>query len=399
MSGLAIFGLKYPSLLQFDKGRNEELTQQNLKDLYGVENTPSDTTLRKHLDRIDPTEVRGAFKKVFSRLQRGKVLQNYKFMGNRYLLSVDGTGFFSSKQVHCKQCCEKHHRNGDTTYYHQALGAAIIHPDRERVIPICPEPILKGDGAKKNDCERNASIRLLRDFRREHPRLKVVVVEDALASNGPHIKLLKELNMDFILVAKPDGNKALFEWVNDLDEQDLKFHSFIDEMGHLHEFRYANGIPLNDSHPDLKVNFLKYTVYNAKKKQIYNNTWVTNLRINKKNAFQIARGGRARWKVENETFNCLKNHGYHFEHNYGHGEEHLSSIFLMLMMLAFFIDEAQHMCCKLFNSALKKLGSKKLLWLRLRSLFDTFEVGSWEAIWHAITNGSYGGKLPSPNTS
>ena len=38
---------------------------------------------------------------------------------------------------------------------------------------------------------------------------------------------------------------------------------------------------------------------------------------------------RARWKIENETFNTLKNQGYHFEHNYGHGEQHLSVVFVM----------------------------------------------------------------------
>ena len=46
-------------------------------------------------------------------------------------------------------------------------------------------------------------------------------------------------------------------------------------------------------------------------------------------------GGRARWKIENETFNTLKNQGYHFEHNYGHGYQHLSVVLAMLMLLAF----------------------------------------------------------------
>jgi len=149
MSGLAVFGLKYPSLLQFNKDANEKILRHNLKTLYGVEKAPCDTQLRERLDLVDPQQIRGVFKKIFSFLQRGKVLEKFRFLDKYYLLLADGTGYFSSKTVHCPNCCEKHHRDGSTTYYHQMLGAAIVHPDRKEVIPICPEPIMKGDGAKK----------------------------------------------------------------------------------------------------------------------------------------------------------------------------------------------------------------------------------------------------------
>jgi hypothetical protein len=43
--------------------------------------------------------------------------------------------------------------------------------------------------------------------------------------------------------------------------------------------------------------------------------WVTDLTITEENAPTLVAGGRARWKIENETFNTLKNQGYHFEHN------------------------------------------------------------------------------------
>ena len=105
---------------------------------------------------------------------------------------ADGTGYFSSSRVHCKNCCEKHHKDGRVTYYHQMLGAVVVHPEQREVFPLAPEPIVKGDGATKNDCERNAAKRLLGDVRREHPHLKLIVVEDGLASNGPHIQLLKQ---------------------------------------------------------------------------------------------------------------------------------------------------------------------------------------------------------------
>jgi hypothetical protein len=108
----------------------------------------------------------------------------------------------------------KKHKDGRISYYHQVLGAVIAHPDQTEVIPICPEPILKKDGAQKNDCECNASKRLLEDFRREHPHLKVILCEDALSANGPHLELLNKLNIRFIINVKLDGNKSLFDWVS-----------------------------------------------------------------------------------------------------------------------------------------------------------------------------------------
>ena len=64
----------------------------------------------------------------------------------------------------------------------------------------------------------------------------------------------------------------------------------------------------------------------------------------------MVRGGRARWKIENETFNTLKNQGYQFGHNFGHGKQNLSTIFVMLMMLAFLVDQTQELCCPLFQA-------------------------------------------------
>lgn len=189
MSGLAIFSLKFPSLLQFDIRKKEEVIRHNLKTLYGVERAPCDTQLRERLDEVDLACVRPAFKKVFSFLQRGKALEKYQFINGHYLLLADGTGFFSSKNVHCQNCCVKNHRDGSKSYYHQMLGAAIVHPDYSEVIPLCPEPINNRDGDKKNDCERNASKRLLSDVRREHPHLPLILSEDGLASNAPHLRL------------------------------------------------------------------------------------------------------------------------------------------------------------------------------------------------------------------
>ena len=384
MSGLAVFGMKYPSLLRFDgDARGNETIRSNLKSLYGVGRAPSDTALRERLDVLDSRALRRAFKRVFAALQRGKALETFSYLGH-HLLSVDGTGYFSSTSVRCKQCCEKHHRDGRITYYHQILGAALVHPKHKAVIPLAPEPIVKADGAKKNDCERNAAKRLLADVRREHPHLKLIVLEDALASNGPHLKLLKNLDMRFILGAKRGDHEPLFRWV-ETARQTRSFET-MEEDGTRHRFRFLNGAPLNDAHFELEVNFLEYWEQRPGGKERHF-AWVTDLRINEWNAFALMRAGRARWRIENETFNTLKNQGYHFEHNFGHGEKHLATVFAHLMMLAFLIDQAQQLCCALFQAARKKAGRPAYFWEKVRGLFLNFLVPDWETLYAAIAFG------------
>jgi len=243
MSGLAVFSLKFPSLLQFDQSKNEEIIRHNLETMYEVHRAPCDTQMRERLDQVPPEKIRGVFKKVFSSLQRGKVLEKYQFIDGHYLLLADGTGYFSSKTVHCENCCVKNHRNGSKTYHHQMLGAVIAHPDRKEVIPLCPEPIANTDGQKKNDCERNASKRLLADIRREHPHLPLVLAEDGLASNAPHLRLCQKLNIRFITVVKPDGNKSLFEWLKGIERE--KYEIFDDDGSCIHRMEFYNGVPLN----------------------------------------------------------------------------------------------------------------------------------------------------------
>ena len=302
MSGLAMFGLKYPSLLQFDKARHEKSIKANLKNLYGIKKAPCDTQMRQVLDPVSPNELRSAFTSIHRQLQRQKVLESYQYLGG-YLVSLDGTGQFSSNKIRCKDCCSKNLRNGKKQYYHQLLGAVVVHPDKSNVLPLFPEAITRQDGENKNDCERNASKRLLPVIRSGFPKLKIIIVEDALASNAPHIRLLEDLSFNYILVAKPSDHVYLFEKIEEsMAKGNLHQLKIQDEDGTIRHYNYINSIPLNASNPDLLVNFLEY--WEEKDgKQIYHNTWITDLELRQDNVYYIMRGGRTRWKIENETFN------------------------------------------------------------------------------------------------
>ena len=397
MSGLAVFGLKYPSLLKFDEERQEESVRHNLSSLYGVERAPCDTQLREILDPVDPRQLRPAYKALFAQLQRGKGLAPYAYLGGYYLLSIDGTGMFCSSTISCPECCIKHARSGEVSYYHQLLGAVIVHPEQKVVIPLAPEPITRQDGASKNDCERNAAKRLLTDLRREHPHLKLIIVEDALASNGPHIQLLQELDMRFILGVKPGDHQALFAEVDRRERLgQVARREVTDEPGVIHRFRFVNAVPLNQSHPDLLVNFLEY--WEVHKDRVLHFSWITDFELSDVNLFAIMKGGRARWKIENETFNTLKNQGYSIEHNYGHGQHHLATTFGFLMILAFLVDQIQELCCATFQAARNARHSRTSLWQWMRSLFTGYYIESWRQFFEALIHGHTPYQL-QPDTS
>lgn len=398
MSGLAIFSLKFPSLLQFDEDyHEEEVLRHNLATLYEVAKAPCDTYLRERLDSLNPVVwLRRPFNRIFSLLQRQKALEAYRYYEDHYLISLDGTGCFSSPEVHCESCCVKEHKDGSKTYYHQMLGAVLVHPDQKVVIPLAPEPILKQDGARKNDCERNAAKRLIEAIRREHPHLKIIITEDALAANAPHIQLLQQHHMRYILGVKPDDHTYLFDFVQSVfHPRDQKEER--DADGTVHRYRWVNQVPLNESNPDVAVNFLDYwEISPTGKTQHF--TWVTDFTLVPSNVYFIMRGGRARWKIENETFNTLKNQGYQFEHNFGHGYQYLSTVFAYLMFLAFLIDQVQQLCCEFFNRAWQKVRRKTRLWVKMRLLFCEWRILSWQDFYQGIAQDHRRG-IFTPNTS
>src|SRR2546422_8459180 len=383
MSAFAMFSLNSPSLLAFDKQRAEG----NLRTIYGMAGVPCDTRMREILDPMSPEALRPLFKSVFRQLQRGKALEPMAFMEDDYLVALDGTGYFASKTMHCASCLHKVHRNGSSTYYHQMLGAAIIHPDVREVIPLMPEPIVKQDGIEKNDCERHAAKRFIVKLRQDHPHLKFIITEDALSSNAPHIETLHDSGCHSILGVKEGDHAYLFEHVQAAERAErVTYYERHDRAaGVVHRFRFVNDMALNASRADVRVNFIEY--WEIGPDQVQHFSWVTDLRVTQRNVSTLMRGGRARWKIENETFNTLKNQGYNFEHNYGHGEQHLSVVFATIMMLAFLVDQTQQLCCALFRAVWAKLGSKRLLWERLRALFYDYRLESMRELFEALFYG------------
>ena len=91
---------------------------------------------------------------------------------------------------------------------------------------------------------------------------------------------------------------------------------------------------------------------------------------------EIVKAGRARWKIENE--NTLKTKGYHLEHNFGHGEKHLSSLLLTLNLLAFLFHTVMGMMDCRYQLIRQRLGPRSTFFDDVRALTRYHYFKSWD---------------------
>ena len=383
-SAFAMFSLKSPSLLAFKELTRQE--EKNLKAIYQIRSIPSDTQMRTTLDPLSPAPLRTLFAKLFHKLSEAGVIKQYEYWKGQLVISIDGVEHFCSTNVHCNHCTIRAHRNGETSYHHAGLAAVLVHPDQEEVFTLDFEPILNADGSKKNDCERNAAKRLCQDLHERYPDLKPLLVEDALYANAPHIRQITGYGWLFVLNVKPDSHESLERQIAGRKASgQVKELPITDPQRIKHYFAWTNDLCLCESAIDVSVNYLLYE-QTDKKGKVTRWTWITNIPLNARSVEAVMRAGRARWKIENETFNTLKNQGYNFEHNYGHGKQNLATILALMMFLAFTVDQMIQRCWRLFRQVRGGLRTKAKLWDMVRSLFKVQPFPTMDALYRQIAD-------------
>ncbi|NJL77326.1 MAG: transposase [Saprospiraceae bacterium] len=327
MSGYAMFSLKYPSLLDF--GQRNMAEEQNIYRLFGVNKVCSDTQFRTILDEVEPSSIYGILPDMVKLLSEKGGLEGYEVLGDYKVASIDGVEFFQQQ-----------------------------------------------DGCQKNDCELNAAKRLKAQLKKDYPKEKFIVVEDALYGTAPNIEQTLANEWGYVINVKSGSHSTLFRYFeqrranNQLDD-----YVFKDAKGTTHRFYWMNNVALNGC-STIRTNFLYYEEQDNKGNlQVF--SWITSFTIRKQNVNTLMRIGRARWKIENETFNTLKNQGYHFEHNYGHGYKHLCNILALLMLLAFLIDQIVQAADKIFIRIETKIKTKIRLWTDMQALFRTTVFNSF----------------------
>ncbi len=218
--------------------------------------------------------------------------------------------------------------------------------------------------------------------KKNHPRLPIIILGDSLYSNSPFIKELP--GFSYIFTAKPKDHKTLYEDIEGFRRIDgMDNLEVTKKKGRIFKYEWVNQTPLNANPESPLINFIEFKII-VNGKCTYRNAWVTDIEITKENIEMIVKGGRARWKIENEGFNTLKNHGYHLEHNFGHGKKNLSECFFLLNLLAFFFHQIFELTDLTYMKARSEFSARVEFWNIIRSIFKLFIFESWGQVLEKI---------------
>jgi len=389
MSGFALMFFQHPSLLQFQRVMKRKQQRCNLETIFRVRQMPSDTQMREILDGVPVEPVRHLLPELFESVRRAGWGERFKThlpsgqqRGDYYTVAIDGSDYFHSTQVHCAGCLRWTESEGEVHYRHLVVGATLVKAGSHRVLPLDVEEVRNSDGQEKQDCEINAGKRLIKRLRQEHRQMKLIVTGDDLVSHEPFVQQWSAQRMHYVLVAKPDSHKELFDWVAMLERMGGI------ERGHWHqgpacqrryfEYRIVRQVPLSAARTTW-VTLVEVWERDKTGKLLYHNSWITDLEVNPDNVAVVVQIGRAKWKIENEQFNVHKNHGYELEHNYGHGQQTLSMVFYLLNLLAFVAHVMLVLGDRLYQQC-RAQESRRELWNGLRMIMRLILVPSWSQL-------------------
>ncbi len=383
MGAFSVFFTQSPSFLAHQQEMRRVKGQSNAQSLFAMVEIPSDSQIRVLLDPVEPAVVYPIFREVYQQLARRKVLEGMRSHGNNLLIAIDGTEYFSSQKIQCENCSRRELRNGKINYYHSVLTPVIVQAGNEHVIVLEPEFIKPQDGKEKQDCEIEAGKRWIRQYGDFYAEQKVTILGDDLFSRQPFIQALREKKLHYILVCKPDSHPALYETVAFLEANGVlstyqKRH-WNGRFGEIYTYRYANQLPLRGDADSLEVNWCELIItHEDTGEQLYRNAFCTDFMVLETTVEAIVRDGRARWKVENESNNVLKTKGYHLAHNFGHGNQHLSSLLLTLNLLAFLFHTVLDLVDEKYRLIRQELRTRRRFFQDMETLLRYFIFASWD---------------------
>lgn len=389
---LSVFFTQSPSFLAHQQALQQSQGRNNAQSLFQIEQIPCDNQIRDGLDSVAPEEIFPLFDAALQSLQDTGVLEAYRGIGQTIPIALDGTWYHSSEKIHCPNCSCLEHAHGQKTHYHSAITPVIVAPGQARAISLRPEFIVPQDGHEKQDCETAAAKRWLEKNSPRYSSLKATLLGDDLYSRQPMCRQAMLHGFHFLFVCKPESHSTLYKWVHLLEPgiglREVKLR-VKNSKGHWenHLYRYANQVPLVEGEDALKVNWCDVTITNSNGKVLYHNSFVTDWKITDENVPLLAATGRARWKVENENNNVLKNRGYHLEHNFGHGKKHLSSVLAALNLLAFLYHVVLDFCDEKYRLIRQTLVRRQTFFEHVRALTCYFCFADWEALMDFMMRG------------
>jgi hypothetical protein len=379
MSAFSVFFMQSPSFLAHQRRLEHGHGRSNCESLFGTVKIPSDNHMRDMLDPAEPERLHPVFADTVAALEcMPGGLATFRRVGNHVLIALDGTEYFCSKTIHCQHCSTRLRGKGGKEYFHAMLGATLVAPGHDKVVPLEPEFIVPQDGAEKQDCENAAAKRWLAAHGARYARLNPIYLGDDLFSRQPLCEAVREVGGHFIFVCKPSSHPLIEEYITGID---LQTHQETVKRGSKHSvfrYRWIRDVPLRGGKGAVLVNWFEIEIVNRNGEVTHHNSFITDLPVGPDNVAELAACGRARWKIENETFNVLKTKGYNIEHNFGHGKHHLAAVLVTLNLLAFAFHTVCDIGDELWRAARQKLGSRSQFFNNLAAITTFLIFPSWD---------------------
>jgi hypothetical protein len=393
LAAFSVFFMQSPSFLAHQRTLQSKRGRNNATTLFQIESIPSDPQIRNLLDPLPTPYFQDDFWAVFDRLDDHQHLLRFRSELGTHLLALDGVTHFSSEKISCPACLKRQDKQGEVHFYHSAITPVIVKPGRAQVIPLPPEFITPQDGQEKQDCERNAAKRWLEQHHTHFADHKITYLGDDLYANQPLCQLVADTyHQFFIFVCKPDSHTSLYETIAFLEKngvvETFSQRHWNGKHGELWRYRFVNQVPLRNGDDAIPVNWCELVITHEITGEIlYQNAFITNHPISSGTVAVIVQAGRTRWKIENENNNTLKTKGYHFEHNFGHGKQHLSNVLITLNLLAFLLHTVQEITNPVYQSLRQALGARKTFFDDLRALTRYLLFDDWDVLFQFMANG------------
>jgi len=392
LSAFAVFFTQSPSFLSFQQNMEKTSGHNNARSLFQVESIPCDNHVRDMLDPVAPSHLFGLFDDLHQAFEQTGLLENMRAVGNTRLIALDATWYFSSQNIHCHNCSCVRHAEGHTTHFHSAITPVIVSPSHAQVVPLRPEFITPQDGQIKQDCEINAAKRWLAAHAAHYATGNDTLLGDDLYAHQPFCRQALLHGFHFLFTCKPSSHEHLSGWVEALEpgrslhtlKQRVKGKS--NRWEH-HQYRWANGAPLTDSDDALKVNWCEVTISDDAGQTLYRNSFITDWKISADNVAGLVAAGRARWKIENQSNNVLKTKGYHLEHNFGHGKQHLASLLATMNLLAFGLHTLLELTDADYRLIRAAVGARRKFFQHLEALTTYLYFQTWERLMDFMMRG------------
>jgi hypothetical protein len=386
LAAFSVFFLQSPSFLGHQRALAEGHGRSNCQTLLGMTAIPSDNHIRQMLDGTAPGAFDGLFLKGLETVAAAEGLSAFQRLGGRLLIALDGTEPFGSRKIGCPQCSTRRRSDGGTEYFHSFLGASVVAPGHTQVLPLPAEFITPQDGAEKQDCERAAAKRWLARHGASVARFRPVYLGDDLYACQPIVQAFRDSDGSFILTCKPGSHQTITEYLTGVDLPEHRQTVVQRGKKSTYVYRWLPEVPLRGTADAVTVNWFSVEILTGSGKRTYHNSFVTDLPVSADSVAELAACGRARWKVENETFNVLKTQGYNLEHNFGHGKQTLANLLVTLNLLAFAFHTVAHLCVLAWRTAVAARGAKYRFFEHLRTITAYIVFPNWQSLLGAITD-------------